>query len=53
MPQMAPLSWTILFTFFIILFIMMNTMNYYMSTPKISTSQKKTSLSSKIMNWKW
>nr|YP_010725856.1 ATP synthase F0 subunit 8 [Asiagomphus septimus]WDY83458.1 ATP synthase F0 subunit 8 [Asiagomphus septimus] len=53
MPQMAPMSWVLLFLFFTIMLIMFNMMNYYLFIPKIESC--KTSAASKIMNmaWKW
>nr|UZC54061.1 ATP synthase F0 subunit 8 [Nipponoluciola cruciata]UZC54074.1 ATP synthase F0 subunit 8 [Nipponoluciola cruciata] len=51
MPQMAPLSWLNLFIYFILVFIMFNTMNCFslMYTNK-SEKQKK---SIKTLSWKW
>nr|YP_010261323.1 ATP synthase F0 subunit 8 [Gomphus vulgatissimus]UIB40230.1 ATP synthase F0 subunit 8 [Gomphus vulgatissimus] len=53
MPQMAPMSWLLLFLFFTIMLILFNTINYYLFIPKIEPS--KTLESSKILNmtWKW
>nr|AMW67972.1 ATP synthase F0 subunit 8 [Balmes birmanus] len=52
MPQMSPLSWWLLFIYFIILLIMFNIMNYYIfmynSPNKSLTTFKKNSLI-----WKW
>nr|ALO77121.1 ATP synthase F0 subunit 8 [Stilpnonotus mexicanus] len=50
MPQMAPMSWLALMTFFILAFLLFNSMNYYSFTYKKKnlTIQKKTS-----HNWKW
>nr|YP_009142419.1 ATP synthase F0 subunit 8 [Platycnemis foliacea]AKH04371.1 ATP synthase F0 subunit 8 [Platycnemis foliacea] len=52
MPQMAPMSWLILFLFFSIMLIMFSTMNYYHYTPMIKKSEK-TSFKKLTMNWKW
>nr|AML26035.1 ATP synthase F0 subunit 8 [Staphylinidae sp. BMNH 1274248] len=51
MPQMAPMSWLLLFIMFITVFIMFNILNYYcfMYTPK-STLVKKTTSN---LSWKW
>nr|UPX88379.1 ATP synthase F0 subunit 8 [Phytobia cambii] len=52
MPQMAPISWLLLFITFFITFIMFNMMNYYMyfpSTPKFQQMNKIIF----SMNWKW
>nr|AUN88081.1 ATP synthase F0 subunit 8 [Somatochlora hineana] len=53
MPQMAPMSWIILFIFFSIMLIMINTLNYYLFNPKIHIQEhsKKSSIMTK--NWKW
>nr|AAO34387.1 ATP synthase F0 subunit 8 [Pseudagrion palauense] len=52
MPQMAPMSWLILFLMFTACLITMNTINYYLYTPKMdqdSTGEKKIT---KTMSWK-
>nr|YP_009727449.1 ATP synthase F0 subunit 8 [Psychomantis borneensis]QIA48596.1 ATP synthase F0 subunit 8 [Psychomantis borneensis] len=52
MPQMMPLNWLMLFSFFSILLIMFNVMNYYSPFNKMmSSSSTKTSIKSLI--WKW
>ncbi|YP_009166939.1 ATP synthase F0 subunit 8 (mitochondrion) [Plodia interpunctella] len=53
MPQMMPINWIMSFFFFILIFIMFNMMNYYisMSKPSLNFSNKKFSL--KNFNWKW
>nr|UJG45530.1 ATP synthase F0 subunit 8 [Diplonevra concinna] len=52
MPQMAPISWLLMFLIFIITFILFNIMNYFMFT-----YNEKSNISLKIftksMNWKW
>nr|ALO77423.1 ATP synthase F0 subunit 8 [Attagenus hottentotus] len=51
MPQMAPMNWIMLFTFFSIMFLIINSMNYFSFSimPKKLMNQK-----SKIkINWKW
>nr|AOY39698.1 ATP synthase F0 subunit 8 [Scolytinae sp. BMNH 1040319] len=53
MPQMAPLKWMSLYSYFSIIFVLMITMNYYMYlyTPnykKFEHTNKKLPL-----NWKW
>nr|YP_009706290.1 ATP synthase F0 subunit 8 [Cyclommatus strigiceps vitalisi]ASF90503.1 ATP synthase F0 subunit 8 [Cyclommatus strigiceps vitalisi] len=51
MPQMAPLNWTSMLIIFTILFLIMNSMNFF--------SKNKTPLLSKITklsiskSWKW
>nr|QVM79273.1 ATP synthase F0 subunit 8 [Niphona lateraliplagiata] len=51
MPQMAPLSWLILFIFFLISFLLFNISNYF----TFNYSTKKTKLDKIFMkyNWKW
>nr|AEP27453.1 ATP synthase F0 subunit 8 [Deporaus betulae] len=51
MPQMAPLNWLTLFIFFILVFMIFNSVNYFMFnyTPKICKISKK----SIKFNWKW
>nr|YP_010397347.1 ATP synthase F0 subunit 8 [Glycyphana fulvistemma]UQJ77454.1 ATP synthase F0 subunit 8 [Glycyphana fulvistemma] len=51
MPQMAPLSWLILFMIFCLTFILFNVLNYYcfLYTPKTSMPKKTTFK----INWKW
>nr|AYR05331.1 ATP synthase F0 subunit 8 [Coleoptera sp. ACP-2013] len=52
MPQMAPMNWLTLFIYFTIIFIIFNSLNYFMSLKSnkslFSKSNKKNSL-----NWKW
>uniref|UniRef100_A0AAU6QFM0 ATP synthase F0 subunit 8 n=1 Tax=Nepsalus decorillus TaxID=2950594 RepID=A0AAU6QFM0_9NEOP len=52
MPQMSPLSWWMLFMYFIMLMLMFSIMNYYIF---FYTMTKKDSIKLKIksMNWKW
>uniref|UniRef100_A0AAU6QFH0 ATP synthase F0 subunit 8 n=1 Tax=Gatzara jubilaea TaxID=3114391 RepID=A0AAU6QFH0_9NEOP len=52
MPQMSPLSWWMLFLYFIMLMLTFSIMNYYIffyQTQKSSLIQLKI----KSMNWKW
>nr|UOU84996.1 ATP synthase F0 subunit 8 [Chrysopilus cristatus] len=54
MPQMAPISWLILFIIFSFTFILFNMMNYFSympSSPKTEELSKE--ISSKSLNWKW
>nr|WRO45029.1 ATP synthase F0 subunit 8 [Falsopodabrus rolciki] len=53
MPQMAPLSWLNLFIFFITVFLIFNSLNYFYFNKSFS-SQKQTikTLKNKI-TWKW
>nr|YP_010502852.1 ATP synthase F0 subunit 8 [Parasphendale agrionina]UXD78616.1 ATP synthase F0 subunit 8 [Parasphendale agrionina] len=52
MPQMSPMNWLMLFTFFSTLLIIYNIMNYY--SPYNKFTYKMTSkLPSKYIFWKW
>nr|YP_009827449.1 ATP synthase F0 subunit 8 [Paulhutchinsonia pilosicollis]QIV24526.1 ATP synthase F0 subunit 8 [Paulhutchinsonia pilosicollis] len=51
MPQMAPLYWLTLFTFFSMTFLLFNSMNYFLFTYNIKKPSTKTS---KLpLKWKW
>nr|ASY98596.1 ATP synthase F0 subunit 8 [Ceratomantis saussurii] len=52
MPQMMPLNWLMLFSFFSILLIMFNVMNYYMFFNKTSSIMSMKTLT-KTLIWKW
>nr|ARH54941.1 ATP synthase F0 subunit 8 [Coleoptera sp. 3 AH-2016] len=51
MPQMAPLNWTLLFIFFVFLYLFISILNYYIFeyAPKIKKFFKNFNPS----NWKW
>nr|AML26297.1 ATP synthase F0 subunit 8 [Hydrophilidae sp. BMNH 1274334] len=51
MPQMAPINWLTLFIFFIMIFLMFNSMNYFSFL--YSIKNKKFTIKKKLMNWKW
>nr|ARH54510.1 ATP synthase F0 subunit 8 [Nosodendron fasciculare] len=52
MPQMAPLNWMLLFFMFIIIFMLFNSMNYFMFKYSIKKLFKYNKNS--ILNyWKW
>nr|AEP27669.1 ATP synthase F0 subunit 8 [Doydirhynchus austriacus] len=51
MPQMAPLSWLILFFFFISIFLMFNSLNYFIFLYENKTMQVKKNINK--YNWKW
>nr|WRK67354.1 ATP synthase F0 subunit 8 [Barbibucca biremis] len=54
MPQMSPLSWWILFMFFIIMLVMICIMNYFVSVKKPNNNLiHELTFKKKIMNWKW
>nr|AOY39115.1 ATP synthase F0 subunit 8 [Chelonarium sp. BMNH 840450] len=51
MPQMAPMNWMTLIIFFSIIFMMFNSMNFFMNK---SNSIKENKPIKKIkINWKW
>nr|YP_009731710.1 ATP synthase F0 subunit 8 [Carpophilus dimidiatus]QHR79658.1 ATP synthase F0 subunit 8 [Carpophilus dimidiatus] len=51
MPQMAPLSWLLLFIYFIIIFFMFNVLNYFSFLYKIKTFKSKKQPIK--FSWKW
>nr|AXZ71058.1 ATP synthase F0 subunit 8 [Lonchoptera multiseta] len=53
MPQMAPLSWLILFIFFTIMFIFFNIMNYYNFNTSKKSKENMMMSKSISFNWKW
>nr|UDF83707.1 ATP synthase F0 subunit 8 [Allognosta vagans] len=54
MPQMAPISWLILFIIFSITFIMFNILNYFCFFNNLPMTPQLTKTStSKTLNWKW
>uniref|UniRef100_A0AAU7YTI8 ATP synthase complex subunit 8 n=1 Tax=Rhaphidophora duxiu TaxID=3229864 RepID=A0AAU7YTI8_9ORTH len=52
MPQMAPISWLILFTIFSLTLMMFCISNYFIITPNTPESKEK-SIMSHSLNWKW
>nr|AVN68269.1 ATP synthase F0 subunit 8 [Tryonicus parvus] len=53
MPQMMPMNWTMLFIFFLITFMVFNTINYFSYLPMTKEQQKLNKKSKDKMNWKW
>nr|UDD74605.1 ATP synthase F0 subunit 8 [Monodiamesa sp. 1 CZ-2021a] len=54
MPQMAPISWLILFFIFTVTMILFNILNYYCNLPKsVNSDLIKSNYSNNSMNWKW
>nr|YP_009995913.1 ATP synthase F0 subunit 8 [Spondylis buprestoides]QNQ64864.1 ATP synthase F0 subunit 8 [Spondylis buprestoides] len=51
MPQMAPLNWLNLFFWFLIIFLMFNSINYFMIYYNIKKS--KITKNKLNYNWKW
>nr|QHZ87480.1 ATP synthase F0 subunit 8 [Coeliccia cyanomelas] len=52
MPQMAPMSWMMLFSFFSMVLILMATLNYYLYVPKVETPADNM-YNKKMLSWKW
>nr|AXS66321.1 ATP synthase F0 subunit 8 [Staphylinoidea sp. 3 KM-2017] len=52
MPQMAPMNWLTLFIFFVLIFMLFNSINYfsflYTPSPFKAPENKKM-----LMSWKW
>nr|WRO44783.1 ATP synthase F0 subunit 8 [Lycocerus hubeiensis] len=53
MPQMAPLSWLNLFIFFITVFLIFNSLNYFYFNKSSTTQSQKKNKSSNKITWKW
>nr|ADO60485.1 ATP synthase F0 subunit 8 [Elmidae sp. BMNH 840216] len=51
MPQMAPMNWVSLLIMFITIFLMFNSMNYFMFKYQNKTYSTKTNKF--FFNWKW
>nr|QXN53076.1 ATP synthase F0 subunit 8 [Hemerobius simulans] len=52
MPQMSPLSWILLFIYFIALLLLFCIYNYFIIIYKNPSASKK-SFSKISLNWKW
>nr|YP_010890412.1 ATP synthase F0 subunit 8 [Matrona cyanoptera]UZA66669.1 ATP synthase F0 subunit 8 [Matrona cyanoptera] len=52
MPQMAPMSWLMLFTLFSMNMMVVATINYYLYKPTMEQNKMSIDLARK-MNWKW
>nr|YP_010728479.1 ATP synthase F0 subunit 8 [Stictochironomus rosenschoeldi]WEF49720.1 ATP synthase F0 subunit 8 [Stictochironomus rosenschoeldi] len=54
MPQMSPMMWTLLFIFFISLFLLFNILNYFNFIPELFSSKPdQPCLKTPSLNWKW
>nr|YP_010261336.1 ATP synthase F0 subunit 8 [Libellula quadrimaculata]UIB40243.1 ATP synthase F0 subunit 8 [Libellula quadrimaculata] len=53
MPQMAPMSWILLFLFFSFMLLMINMLNYYLFNPSFKISKESKNMVIKNNNWKW
>nr|AAO34249.1 ATP synthase F0 subunit 8 [Megalagrion kauaiense]AAO34252.1 ATP synthase F0 subunit 8 [Megalagrion kauaiense] len=52
MPQMAPMSWLMLFLFFTTSLLFIITINYYLYIPKMEIESQMEEYKSKTMDWK-
>nr|ALO76111.1 ATP synthase F0 subunit 8 [Ptilodactyla sp. PTY01] len=52
MPQMAPMNWTMLFITFCMIFLLFNSLNYFMFSYPVNT-QSNIKTNKFTMNWKW
>nr|QXT44839.1 ATP synthase F0 subunit 8 [Microchironomus tabarui] len=55
MPQMSPMSWTILFFMFTLLFLFFNILNYFNFIPSYNKTSKETKMTfnNNFLTWKW
>nr|AMP43810.1 ATP synthase F0 subunit 8 [Suragina sp. KW-2016] len=53
MPQMAPISWLLLFIIFSITFVLFNMTNYFFFILNPKKSEMLEKKKSNSLNWKW
>nr|YP_010175344.1 ATP synthase F0 subunit 8 [Torleya mikhaili]QSL98494.1 ATP synthase F0 subunit 8 [Torleya mikhaili] len=53
MPQMAPLSWLLLFFFFIGVYMIFNIVNYFTYQPFTPSSTTQQGKKGHSLDWKW
>nr|AIW06254.1 ATP synthase F0 subunit 8 [Blattodea sp. MT-2014] len=53
MPQMMPMSWSILYIMFLLIFMMFNITNYYINVKYMKDNLMKHYIKSKPLTWKW
>nr|WNH42010.1 ATPase subunit 8 [Neoperla transvaalensis] len=53
MPQMAPISWFLLFIVFSGTLLVFNFLNYFAFTPSVSTLTQLQKIEQKPLFWKW
>nr|QHD47940.1 ATP synthase F0 subunit 8 [Kamimuria klapaleki] len=53
MPQMAPISWLILFFMFSLILMLFNFMNFFSFLPPTPSASYHTKIPQTPMNWKW
>nr|AZH07859.1 ATP synthase F0 subunit 8 [Lepinotus reticulatus] len=51
MPQMSPLPWLSLFSFFILLVLLSSSLTYFFFSPKLSFKKQK--INAQVLDWKW
>nr|YP_010127719.1 ATP synthase F0 subunit 8 [Oyamia nigribasis]QPP20246.1 ATP synthase F0 subunit 8 [Oyamia nigribasis] len=53
MPQMAPISWLMLFIIFSCTLLMFNFLNYFSFLPSSPSDQQSLKIPQTSMKWKW
>nr|YP_009745452.1 ATP synthase F0 subunit 8 [Epophthalmia elegans]QIH29898.1 ATP synthase F0 subunit 8 [Epophthalmia elegans] len=53
MPQMAPMSWSMLFMFFTCMLMIIATMNFFLFKPTIKEKSQTMKMTKTSKNWKW
>nr|WNH42056.1 ATPase subunit 8 [Neoperla socia] len=53
MPQMAPISWFLLFIVFSMALLLFNFLNYYSFLPSSPLTSLRQKIEQKPLNWKW
>nr|YP_009573123.1 ATP synthase F0 subunit 8 [Macromia daimoji]QBF44103.1 ATP synthase F0 subunit 8 [Macromia daimoji] len=53
MPQMAPMSWTLLFIFFTSILLIIATLNFFIYTPKQINMKSDFMIKKDSKAWKW
>nr|QXU76332.1 ATP synthase F0 subunit 8 [Choroterpes yixingensis] len=53
MPQMAPLSWILLYIIFSLTLILFSSINFFNYNPSCFKDTSLKSISIKALNWKW
>nr|YP_009526698.1 ATP synthase F0 subunit 8 [Cacoplistes rogenhoferi]AXY63901.1 ATP synthase F0 subunit 8 [Cacoplistes rogenhoferi] len=54
MPQMSPMNWTIMLFSFIMLYLLIMTLNYFqLPSQKMTSNQSNWKKNFNSINWKW
>nr|YP_007625227.1 ATP synthase F0 subunit 8 [Pseudolestes mirabilis]ACM63337.1 ATP synthase F0 subunit 8 [Pseudolestes mirabilis] len=53
MPQMAPMSWTLLFIMFSMTMVYISISNYYLYPTSMSNNNSQMPVQKHVNNWKW